>query len=250
MGKPSQTTGYHVKSIYLTDYSTGGQYLVASSGSEVDIEAGAELEVAGTLAVVSGGKVEMDSGSTMTIDSGANLNLSGKLQVETGGEIELKAGSTFTVESGGCINLTAGAIMKHANFEIISSSKATLSPTGISVIKSTVKGDYQLAQPAAAGYEKTIVFLGATTAFQKVRVSPTSKSGAVYIGSSIGGSKMTTITAKSSDGSSAISQPGQAISLLALSTAQWVITNIVGRFIGDQSASTKWHVGFLFSSST
>ena len=103
MAKLSQTTGYAAKSIYLTQYSTAGQHLVASSGAEIDIEGGAKLEVC------------------------------------SGGDVD--------VVSGGFLTLSTGAKFRRQDVEIITSSKDTLSVQGISVIKSTVKGDYQLPQP-------------------------------------------------------------------------------------------------------
>ena len=103
MGVPSQTTGHHAKSIYLTQYSTGGQNLVASSGCELNILSGAECEVGGRIEVLSGGELELESGSTMNIDAGATVNFSSPFPSDV-------ASKSLTASSQACNNSGAAAI--------------------------------------------------------------------------------------------------------------------------------------------
>jgi len=228
MSKLSQTTGYAAKSIYLTQYSTAGQHLVASSGSEIDIEGGAELEIA------SGGLVDMD----------------GELEVGSGGLVELKSGSTMEFESGSCLKLTSGARFTRQDFEVITSSKATLSVQGISVIKSTVKGDYNIPQPYP-GCQKTVIFANPkTTATAKVQLSLTTEGAECYLGTSnfgaLGG-KITCINLKSSDNGT-LENLSPSFSLLAISTAQWLLTAMVGKLVDTHTSN--FGKGFTFTTST
>jgi hypothetical protein len=143
MAKPSQTTGYLPKSIYRTQYSTDGQYLVASSGSEIDIEAGATLEVAGKLSLL--------SGSTLTMASGGKVNVDGELEVGSGGLVELQAGSSMVAGDGAGVRLMP--------YEKSTGIGGGLAPHGISHIYTTEKpAVYWISKGAKEGTHKIIIF--------------------------------------------------------------------------------------------
>lgn len=199
MGVPAQTTGHHAKSIYLTQFSTAGQHLVASSGCEINVLSGAECEV------------------------------DGRVEVRSGGELELESGSTMNVEAGGTVNFTSGSVLNRGDFTLttgLATGKSTLPAYGITVLKSTRAETYELSHPTRGAWKKIIFVPSSGEHTVKVKVDSATKAGwTVHIGSTkVAFGRPTVINFKSSGEEAWLK--GGSIELLGVSTNLWLVAGL------------------------
>jgi len=199
MGVPVETTGHHAKSIYLTQFSTAGQNLVASSGCELNILSGAECEV------------------------------DGRIEVRSGGELELESGSTMNIEAGATVKFTSASVLKRGDFTLttgLATGNSTLPAYGISVIKTTRAETYELSRPYRGAWKK-IIFVGSSGEHVvKVKVDSATKAGwTVHIGSTKAAFGRPTVINFQTSGEEAWLKGG-SIDLLGISTNLWVIAGL------------------------